>query len=159
MSGKKIPFKKIARSITGISTPIFGVSWTPPQDEREIVRKLVIFLEDRRVLYTDYHMEYGPWVAQSVLEIRKELTEALRVCNEKSSMVAPLQAMRAACRKFLDNGSIPGRRLHLPFDAEMLALGELRGVFGLHLATLCASYGIDASEELAQIFPPASDTD
>jgi hypothetical protein len=48
----KTTFKKIAKSLTGISTPVFGVSWTPPESDREVVRKLVVFLEDRRALYS-----------------------------------------------------------------------------------------------------------
>ena len=55
----RVPFLEVARRITGISTPVFGVSWNPPEEKREIVRSLVAFLEDRRALYADYFMEYG----------------------------------------------------------------------------------------------------
>ena len=61
----RVPFADIARRITGISTPVFGVSWTPPESKRDVVRRLVAFLEDRRALYAEYHMEYGPWFGVS----------------------------------------------------------------------------------------------
>ena len=66
--------------------------------------------------------------------------------------------MRAACRKFLDRMGDPDtRRLKLyPREAGMWeALGELRGVFGLHVARLCAAYGVDVEPELGAIFPAA----
>ena len=63
----KIPFKKIVKSLTGISTPVFGISWNPPETDREIVSKLVIFLEDRRALYNAYNIETPMFVNQSIL--------------------------------------------------------------------------------------------
>ena len=44
-------FSEIATRLTGISTPIFGVSWTPAQSDVDAVRRTLVFLEDRRVLY------------------------------------------------------------------------------------------------------------
>ncbi|MBN1460263.1 MAG: hypothetical protein JXA57_12065 [Armatimonadetes bacterium] len=156
MSKKRMKAKEIASRITGLSCPIFGVSWNPPESQRKIVRDLVTFLEDRRALYQPYFMEHGPWVEQSVLEIRGALTEALQRSPEEDNLIQPLRAMRAACRKFLDtvtgHGIFP--RGHYHHEAlNWSALGELRGVFGLHLARLCVSFGIDVEAELASTFP------
>ena len=157
---RRLPFREIAQRLTGISTPVFGLSWNPPEEKREIVRRLVAFLEDRRALYADFHMEYGPWVEKSILEMRAEITNTLKVCPEDENLTGPLRAMRAACRKFLDEMGPPdgGRRMYYPREAMMWhALGELRGVFGLHLARLCAAFGIDVEAELAGIFPPSEE--
>ena len=156
MATKKVPFKKLARTITGISTPIFGVSWNPPEDKRDVVRDLVTFLEDRRALFQEYCREYGPWVIDSVLEMRKELTAALKRCADDADLAGTLRAMRAACRKFLDQMDPSGQRIHRPFGYEpamWTALGELRALFGLHLARLSVAYGVDVEPELASIFP------
>jgi hypothetical protein len=152
----RIPFADIAKRITGISTPVFGVSWTPPKSKRDIVRRLVTFLEDRRALYAQYHMEYSPWVDKSVLEIRAELTDILKTCPDDELLTGSIRALRAACRKYLDEIGHPGKRKHMihPHEAEMWqALGELRAVFGIHLARLCSAYGVDVEPELASIFP------
>jgi hypothetical protein len=157
----RLPFREVAQRITGISTPVFGVSWNPPEDKREIVRRLVAFLEDRRALYADLHMEYGPWVEKSVLEMRAELTNTLKSCPDDEQLTGPLRAMRAACRKFLDQMGHPNsrRRMSFPHEAMMWqALGELRGAFGLRLARLCTAFGVDVEQELASIFP-ASESD
>jgi hypothetical protein len=150
----RLSFRKIADRITGLSTPVFGISWTPPEDKREVVRRLVAFLEDRRALYQGFHMEYSPWVEQSVLEMRKELTNVLQTCAEDQELTGPIRGMRAACRKFLNEVGHPGRRHSMRNEAALWqALGELRGVFGLHLARLCAAYGVDVEPELATILP------
>ncbi|HXG20695.1 MAG TPA: DUF6650 family protein [Methylomirabilota bacterium] len=157
---RKLTFREVAQRITGFSTPVFGVSWNPPESSREIVRRLVAFLEDRRALYADFHMEYSPWVERSVLEIRTELTNALKSCPEEEQLTGPLRAMRAACRKFLDEMGPPKSRRRMLYPPEAMmwqALGELRGAFGLHLARLCAAFRVDVEPELANIFPAAEE--
>jgi hypothetical protein len=154
MTGRRwLSFLDIARRITGISTPVFGVSWNPSESTRDIVRGLVTFLEDRRVLFIDYQMEHGPWVTQSVLEIRHELTRTLQECPDDTNLTEPIRAMRSACRKFLNDTQRPGR-MSYPHEAQLwVALGELRATFGLHLARLCTAYGIDVEPDLASILP------
>ena len=39
------------------------------------------------------------------------------------------------------------------------ALGELRGVFGLHIAKIAAQYGLDIEEDLASILPMPGELD
>lgn len=160
MKATKNPVRRLARSFTGFSTPIFGVSWNPPKDRQELVRRLVAFLEDRRALYQPYEIEHGSWVAESILEIRRELTKTIQECPQEPELLEPLRAMRAACRKYLDEADPRERRIHRPYGGELLfasALGELRGVFGLHLARLCLAYGVEVENELASIFPAADD--
>ena len=120
MRSKKIVFNKIAHRLTGIPTPIFGVSWNPPPDRRDIVRRLVAFLEDRRVLYQPYQLEQGPWVSDSVLEIRRELTDILKVAPEDRELIDPLLAVRAACRKYLNDTDPHARRVHRPYGNTRL---------------------------------------
>jgi hypothetical protein len=148
-----ITFKKIAKSVTGLSTPVFGVSWNPPTTEREVVRKLVLFLEDRRALYHPYDMEDPHYVVDSILQIRKHLSDVLQTLDESSGIIAHLRAMRAACRKFLDFFDQKKLRRRFYYPDSLTALGELRGVFGLQIAQLCAKYGIDVDGELEMILP------
>lgn len=160
MKKKKLLFKDLARSLTGFSTPVFGISWNPTEDRRKIVHGLITFLEDRRALFQDYFMEYGPWIVDSILEIRKQITDTLKLTADDPEIADPLRAMRSACRKFLDKTGAPSARGYRGYmhEAQMwTALGELRGIFGLHLARLCVAYGIDVEPELASIFPIPDD--
>jgi hypothetical protein len=45
-----VRFQEIAARVTGFSTPVFGVSWSPSEPEVTAARRVVTFLEDRRVL-------------------------------------------------------------------------------------------------------------
>jgi len=47
-------FTELLNRLTGISCPVFGVSWNPVDTERSIARRIIIFLEPRRVLYSAY---------------------------------------------------------------------------------------------------------
>ena len=152
MPKHKIGFQELANRITGVSIPIFGVSWNPPELERKIVREAFIFLEDRRVLYNDFAWEVPDQVADSVLTIRSELTSLLKRLPENSEAVASFRAMRASCRDYLDSvhvrhGSSGGP---FPFVAE---LGRLRAMIGVHVAYLAVKYGIDLEGELMRVIP------
>jgi len=149
---------RLGFKLTGVSCPVFGVSWTPADSDRKIIQDLFRFLEDRRVLYNPYHLEVEYQVVQSVLEIRKELTRALTQFDAKSDTADALRAMRAACRKFLDSQHPAQRMVYSRFgEPFFLHLGELRSAFGLQLARLAVMYGIEDSEiepDLLSIFPP-----
>lgn len=155
----KIPFRKIAKNLTGISTPIFGVSWQPTENEQDVARKLLVFLEDRRALYNPYNIEMPEYVDRSIIEIRHELTDTLKNLDEDSEISPHLRAMRAACRKFLNQTASRHRHsYHGRENAEFFAaLGELRAIFGIHIAQLCVKYGVDIEEELAAILPILDD--
>src|SRR4030042_229704 len=100
----KRKFTQIAKSLTGFTIPVFGggVSWKPIETDRDIIRKLMTFLEDRRALYNPYDIEMPEYVSRSILEIRKEITDMLQRIGENPDISPHLRAMRAACRKYLD---------------------------------------------------------
>src|SRR3546814_506555 len=120
--------------------------------ERDIVRKLLAFLEDRRALYVDYCLEIEDQVAHSVHQIREELTKTLQALSEDSEVVGPVRAMRAACRKFLTEphpdfrnlvryGGPSAHRMDIEGSPGFfVALGELRAVFGAQIAALAFAY-------------------
>lgn len=80
----RIAAKSLARRLTGFSLPFFGVQWTPPADEREIVRGLLTALEDRRVLFVPHHLEVVSHVTSSVLQIREILTKTLQALRAET---------------------------------------------------------------------------
>src|SRR2546428_13864298 len=99
--------------------------------------------------------------ADSVLEIRRFLTTEIDKLDEKADLTASLRAMRAASRKFLNAVQADEGRI-IRFGAESghyaswtfnSALGELRGVFGIHIARVAAAYGVDVENDLAAILP------
>jgi hypothetical protein len=136
------------------------VSWTPPADEKAIVRSFLTFLEDRRALYAPYHVEIEYEVERSVQEIRRVCTESLSALPEASRAIGPIRMIRSACRRFLDAPRADSRNLHMR-DFEgfrdrasfFTGLGELRAAIGLQIAFLAVQYEIELEAELASILP------
>jgi len=96
-----LKYTEIFNRLTGISCPVFGVSWNPPENQRKIAKKIIIFLEARRVLYSPYEYETLYPVISSVVEIRNFLTSVLPDINEKTELQSYVRAMRNACNNFL----------------------------------------------------------
>ena len=156
-----LKYTEIFNRLTGISCPIFGVSWDPPEIQRKIAQKIIIFLlEAKRVLYSLYQYETVHPVINSVVEIKNFLTSELPNINEKSELQCYVRAMRNACNKFLskcrDDDDFrhyairPGNISNCIFTS---AIGEMRGVFGIMIGQIVSSYGIDIEDDLVQIIP------
>lgn len=155
---------EVARRVTGISTPFGGVSWTDPGvSDAEIVRKFIVFLEDRRVLFNSNHLEVLGQVSQSVEVIRRECTTTLQQLGPKVFAVGPLRGIREAGRRFHDDcqeefQNLDYNRRHGSNGEESLfgfftALGAFRAVVGQHVALLAAHYNIDVEGDLAAALP------
>lgn len=160
-------FKQVIGRLTGFNIPVFGISWNPPEPEIEKAKRVLVYLEDRRVLYNPSSLEVPEHCVNSIIEIRQFLTSELGRIDSKSELSSSLRAMRAACRKFLNqvgghNGEIIRygvNKGHYASWTFLPALGELRGVFGMHLAKISTSYGLDIDDELASILPENSENE
>ncbi|HEU0142102.1 MAG TPA: DUF6650 family protein [Bryobacteraceae bacterium] len=151
-------WNEAANRLNGFSIASIGVQWTPKPTDSEVARRVIQFLEDRRVLYSDYAWEEPNHCIESVLEIRRFLTSEIADLTHGSDLLSPFRAIRAACRKFLDRMHHDGhRRVRLHHGMESFdfysALGELRGCIGPQIALLAASYKVDVEDELARILP------
>ena len=159
--GLKIKLAELTRRITGFSLPPgFGVQWNPPKSERDTVRALLTFLEDRRVLYDPFHLEVRDQVERSVLEIRQQCTETLAALPEGSPAIGAVRAIRGTCRRFLSSPFTDFRNLYTrdygSFREEagfFTALGECRALIGAQIALLAVRYEIELEADLASILP------
>lgn len=161
------------RRVTGVSTPCGGVSWVPSPSDRDELRKLVVFLEDRRALFDPFGVEVVGMVGNSVKQIRTELTRVLQVLSEDSRAGEPLRLMRSACQSYLTKATRfddfpPWHRLPRGLragpgcgdgDDFVLALGELRGVFGACLSQIATTHSIDVHGDLASLLPQQDEAD
>jgi hypothetical protein len=160
-----VKLSEILNRLTGISTPLVGVSWQPPELEVSAARRVIAFLEDRRVLYAPDELEVPRHCVHSVLEIRHFLSGELGNLDRGSELAASLSAMRAACRKFLERVGTDGEETlvyanHFGHCASWdfySALGEMRGTFGVHLAKVAAEFRLDVEDRLAAILPANAD--
>lgn len=154
-------FAEIANRLTGVSTPLGGVSWQASESEVSAARRVLAFLEDRRVLYAPDELEVPEHCVHSVLEIRRFLTSELGKLNNNSEFGASLRAMRSSCHKFLDRVGLGGseistladRRGHWASWTFYSALGEMRGTMGIQVARIAVQFKLDVEDKLASIFP------
>lgn len=123
------------------------------ESEGEIVRQLIVFLEDRRALYEPYDCEVPHHVVDSVFQIRAELTETLRRLSGDSGAALSVRALRDACINFLRaTGHSRGWGLDLTFA---IALGQLRGVFAVYVGGLTDHYRIAIHGPLTSVVEAA----
>jgi hypothetical protein len=45
-----LEFREVASRTIGFSASVFGPQWNPPRLDREVDERVIVFLEDRRVL-------------------------------------------------------------------------------------------------------------
>jgi hypothetical protein len=155
-----VKWKEVLSRLTGVSTPIGGISWQPSEPESEAARRMIAFLEDRRVLYSMPDHEHPMDCIHSALEIRRFLTEEIGKLGD-NELAQSLRAMRAACREFLNEAG-DRSTVHAAWRPDDLrhwkfygALGKMRGLFGVQLALISAKFKLDIEDDLATILPPA----
>lgn len=144
-------FREIVNRVSGFSIPVFGIQWSPVEPEVTKAKRVLAYLEDRRVLYTTGSMEEPDHCVRSVIDIRRFLTDEIGKLDVDSELARNLRAMRAAGRKFLNDvveqgGEIVVHARHRGHWASWKFYGDLgimRGIFGLHIALLASSYGLD----------------
>lgn len=153
--------------LTGLSTPVFGASWTAPPAERDVAAELLAQLEDRRVLYNPSDAEVAHYCVQSVIEIRHLLSASVGKLGGGGVLADHIRAMGAAARRFLDrvghwhaseyaDGMLSGHHRSWEF---LDALGQMRGIFGVHLAMIAARYDLEVQGDLENILPVAARAD
>lgn len=153
-------FAELLNRLTGISCPVFGVSWNPVDTDRSVAKRVITFLEARRVLYTAYEYESICPCITSATEIKNYLTSELQQIDDNSELNSYIRAMRNACNKFLSK--CPDKkafRCHACQSGNIenwiftSAVGELRGTFGIMIGQIAKAYGLDVEDELSQIIP------
>lgn len=104
----KISWQHIAKHITGISISAagfgVGVTWKPTTPEEDEAKRLLFYLEDRRVLYNDFMIESDLGAKSSVKEMREDLGHMLqeKKIDPDSHLAKIAREMQAACRAFVD---------------------------------------------------------
>jgi hypothetical protein len=94
---------------------------------------------------------------RAVGELRRLIADTRLLLPDDAAANPTLAAMRAACRKYLDEAEAwdkkSGRRFSMPTFAFFQLLGAFREVIGLHVWQLGQTYDLEVEGRLAHHFP------
>ena len=146
--------------LVGGSIGNVGVQFERKDDDREIARRVVNLLADRRMLWKDFSSEIEEHCIKSSIEVRRELGVHLDNPNISDHLADQLRLLQRLFRSFIDEldprdlDPWGGTRHHyMGTDPMSTALGRLRGLVGVQLGTLASHYDLDLGEDLATIVP------
>ena len=154
--------KKITGGSLSLSAGVVGLTMDFERggtDDAESARRVLLFLENRRILWVDRLEEEEAHCVASAIDIRNELTRELQQSTLSTGMTQSLKAIRAACREFVDAAGPDGRNFLHAHGCEAnpfaLALGRLKALVGVQLALLIREFDLDVEPQLACVLPPA----
>jgi hypothetical protein len=164
----KISWKKIRETLNSINgIQIGGISWDVKALDITKAHKLFVFLEDKRVLYSEEDWEFMPQVIQSVANIREYLVNnILMETGSDSLLYESTKELRNACVEFLDmtnklersNDGRPDWK-ESNYRLMRIVLGRIRRRFGKELGKISIHYKVDVEENLARIIPSSPNHD
>ncbi len=140
------------RRITGFSSPVGGISWHVPQDEREVLYKLVQQLSDRRFLRRSHVGFDFYYILDSLSKMRENVTSALCELSPKSKTRLFLENIRAALHEFQSHVEYELKELRdletIPSEELLIALESMRDVVGGNLYSIEQVLGVEVPSEL-----------
>ena len=149
---------ELAARLIGIRTPMGGIDWKPPREEQDRARRVLTYLAEQGALWDPYDIAIGSFVTQSIVDLRGQLRLDLEALRPDSVLHEALRAMHAACRHFLEENQSPRSGYGPPYEAQLHStLGELRALFGIHIARIACAYDLEVDSRLIGILPPKPD--
>ena len=145
--------------LTGVAGPGVGVQWERHDDDKEIARRVLNLLADRRMLWKDFSAEIEEHCVASANTVRTTLGTHLDHPDIGPDLARRLSLLRRLFRDFVDEvgptdqDGFGRHRWGMGTDPLSVALGRLRGLVGVQVGELAATYDLDVSEELATIVP------
>lgn len=138
--------------VTGVGP--WSVQWEYLETNRDVARRVLADLEDRRVLFYSHGREDPEYCRRSAAEIRQLMTSELSAVGQGDDMDRALRAIRNAARDFIDQA---GPKSH-HFLADMVtfwkALEDMRIAMAPYIRGMATAYGVLIDHVLDENLPP-----
>ena len=158
----KMSIKEFLSKLSGISTPIGGITWAPTKNERQIVYKLFQKLGDRRLTrHCRRGFEYRAGI-DSLMTMRKDVTSTLSELSPECKCRKILENIRKALhlfQTFVEN-EYPKNKYN--YDSEhaeamvaddvLTALSSMQRIVSKNLIELSKIYNIELDDFLKYNF-------
>ena len=120
----------------------------PKPSDTHQAKKLVVFLEQRGVLFMPYTTEVPAFVMESIKEIRTFLTQLQAELEDDSPLTIIVNSMNHACRYFMNTTDPQAEMKELVYS-----LGALRKILGLNIGDLEKEYSLQVKGPLKDAIP------
>lgn len=117
-------------------------------EEAELAQQMIDFMEGKGVFYIPSDFESHKAVAESLSEVRKELTDMLNRIPVGDRLYSSIKIIRDACRDYMNNTSTTNSPMEI--DAN---LAIMRKKIGIVLRSVQQQYGTQVQGHLAGILP------
>lgn len=126
------------------------------EQNKDIARRIIRFLEDRRLLFgpRGENPNDPTYCLESAQQIRGYLGELLQTRAPGKELTQVIQEMRRACRRFIERAGPEAMNFGQERDRFLVEVSKLRTTFGFHVAALASKYRLRIDDDLASIIPP-----
>lgn len=144
--------------ITGAGAQIgpFGASlqWEYLGANEAVARRVLVDLEDRRILFHSHGREDPEFCRRSADEIRHLMTRELSGVVQGDDMDRALRAIRNAARAFVERAGPDSEAFRSDFSAFVEALEVMRRTMSPHIRSMARAYDILLDHVLDESLPP-----
>jgi|WetSurMetagenome_2_1015567.scaffolds.fasta_scaffold161973_1 hypothetical protein len=129
------------------------LAFLPTEDfdrHRTIANELLIFMEQRGVLFESFDLEYLSYIIDSIKEIRTFLTQLQANLDTVSPLAEIVKSINSACRNFMNKTSKKANKTLTiaDYDEVFEYLSILRKSISLDIGKLAKLYNLTVSEPL-----------
>ena len=143
--------------LTGISTPLGGLSWEYTKTSKKNAQELVDILCGHRVLFNSCQLgcdRCTEFTSKSVLKMKEILTQKLTEISEDDELKSCVRQMRQACNDFLNEKICVKLLINIPhsINKEFCPIIKLRKDITYYLKIIVNMYGFKENMDLILIF-------
>ncbi|WP_343908852.1 DUF6650 family protein [Nocardioides aquiterrae] len=138
--------------VTGVGP--WSVQWEYLETNRDVARRVLADLEDRRVLFYSHGREDPEYCRRSAAEIRQLMKRELSTVEQGDDMDRALRAIRNAAREFIDQAGPESERFLSDMDAFWKALEDMRIAMAPYIRGMATAYEVLIDHVLDENLPP-----
>ena len=138
--------------ITGVGP--WSAQWEYLETNRDVARRVLADLEDRRVLFYSHGREDPEYCRRSADEIRQLMKGELSSVEQGDDMDRALRAIRNAAREFIDQAGAHSQRFQGDMGAFWKALEDMRIAMAPYIRGMATAYGVLIDHVLDENLPP-----